>query len=228
LVDAACYEDADKNGPPMKQERRITRAIVLAAGTGSRLQGDSPKPLRPVSGVALLVRVLRTLEQVGIREAVVVVGHRGDLVRRALLATPGIGLRLRFVENTNFHAKNGLSLLAAKEYVDRECLLTMSDHLYSPELPRRLLAAELPSGASALAVDRDVPRCFDLDDATKVATDGGRIVDIGKELCDYDSIDTGVFRIGPSLIREVEAVFERQGDCSLSDGVRALAARGEF
>lgn len=212
----------------MKQERRITRAIVLAAGTGSRLQGESPKPLRAVSGVALLVRVLRTLEQVGIREAVVVVGHRGELVRKTLLATPGIGLRLRFVENPNFHAKNGLSLLAAKEYIDRECLLTMSDHLYSPELPRRLLAAEIPSGACALAVDRDVPRCFDLDDATKVATDGGRIVDIGKELCEYDSIDTGVFRIGPSLIREIEAVHDRQGDCSLSDGVRALAARGEF
>lgn len=212
----------------MKQERRITRAIVLAAGTGSRLQGESPKPLRAVSGVALLVRVLRTLEQVGIREAVVVVGHRGELVRRTLLATPGIGLRLRFVENPNFHAKNGLSLLAAKEYIDGECLLTMSDHLYSPELPRRLLAAEIPSGTCALAVDRDVPRCFDLDDATKVATDGGRIADIGKELCEYDAIDTGVFRIGPSLIREIEAVHERHGDCSLSDGVRALAARGEF
>jgi histidinol-phosphate aminotransferase len=172
--------------------------------------------------------VLRTLEQVGIREAVIVVGHRGELVRRTLLATPGIGLRLRFVENRNFHAKNGLSLLAAKDYIDGDCLLTMSDHLYSPELPRRLLAAELPPGASGLAVDRDVPRCFDLDDATKVATDGGRIIDIGKELCEYDAIDTGVFRIGPSLIREIEAVYDRQGDCSLSDGVRALAARGEF
>lgn len=201
---------------------------MLAAGTGSRLQGDLPKPLRPVSGVALLVRVLRTLENVGIREAVIVVGHRGDLVRRTLLATPGIGLRLRFVENPNFHAKNGLSLLAAKEYIDGECLLTMSDHLYSPELPRRLLSAELPPGACGLAVDRDVPRCFDLDDATKVATDGGRITDIGKELAEYDAIDTGVFRIGPSLVREIEAVFERTGDCSLSDGVRALSARGEF
>src|SRR5262245_37461818 len=204
----------------MKQERRITRAIVLAAGTGSRLQGESPKPLRAVSGVALLVRVLRTLEQVGIREAVIVVGHRGDLVRRTLLATPGIGLRLRFVENPNFLAKNGLSLLAAKDYIDEECLLTMSDHLYSPEMPRRLLAAELPRGACGLAVDRDVPRCFDLDDATKVSTEDGRIVDIGKELGEYDAIDTGVFRIGPSLIREIEAVRERQGDCSLSDGVR--------
>jgi histidinol-phosphate aminotransferase len=174
------------------------------------------------------VRVLRTLEEVGIREAVIVLGHCGDQIRRTLQATPGLGLELRFVENERYHAKNGVSLLAAKEFIDGECLLTMSDHLYSPELPRRLIAAELPRGACGLAVDRDIERCFDIDDATKVVTRSGRIVEIAKELPEYDAIDTGVFRIGPSLIEELEAVVEKQGDASLSDGVRALAARGAF
>lgn len=210
------------------KERRITRAIVLAAGLGSRLQSDIPKPIRAVSGVPLLVRVLRTLEDVGIREAVIILGHQGETIRRALLATPGIGLELRFVENENYLAKNGVSLLAAKDYVDGECLLTMSDHLYSPELPRRLMAADLPAGACALGVDQDVARCFDIDDATKVVTENGRIVEIGKELPDYDCIDTGVFRIGPALIRELEAVVAKHGDASLSEGVRALSARGQF
>src|SRR5215471_9264503 len=191
------------------KERRINRAIVLAAGLGTRLLNGAPKPIRAVSGVPLIVRVLRTLEEVGIREAVIVLGHCGDLIRRTLLSTPGLGLELRFVENERYHAKNGVSLLAAKDYIDGECLLTMSDHLYSPELPRRLLAAELPRGACGLAVDRDIERCFDIDDATKVVTQSGRIVDIGKEIEQYDSIDTGVFRIGPSLIREIEAVFDR-------------------
>src|SRR5271156_5903547 len=99
------------------KERRITRAIVLAAGLGPRLNGEVPKPVRTVSGVPLLVRVLRTLEDVGIREAVIVLGHKGDVVRRTLLSAPGIGLELRFVENSNFHAKNGVSLLAAKEHI---------------------------------------------------------------------------------------------------------------
>jgi choline kinase len=188
------------------KERRINRAIVLAAGLGSRLLNGAPKPIRPVSGVPLIVRVLRTLEEVGIKEAVIVLGHRGDLVRRTLQSTPGLGLELRFVENERYHAKNGVSLLAAKEFIDGECLLTMSDHLYSPELPRRLIAAELPRGACGLAVDRDIERCFDIDDATKVVTKSGKIVEIAKELSSYDAIDTGVFRIGPSLVEELEAV----------------------
>lgn len=212
-------------------DRRVTRAVVLAAGTGSRLGegGDpTPKPLRAVAGVPLLVRVLRTLESAGIREAVVIIGHQGEAVRRALVAEPSLGLELSFVNNERFLAKNGVSLLAAADFVDRECLLTMSDHLYSPELVRRLLAAELPSGACALGVDYDVERCFDIDDATKVGVASGKIADIGKELQVYDAIDTGVFRIGPALIEELARLDDQQGDCSLSDGVRALANRGAF
>jgi 1L-myo-inositol 1-phosphate cytidylyltransferase len=211
-------------------DRRVTRAIVLAAGTGSRLEGGTelPKPLRPVAEVPLLVRVLCTLQTAGIQEAVVVVGYEGERIRRALLTEPRLGLRLHFVDNARFTAKNGVSLLAAAEFVDRECVLTMADHLYSPELVTRLLAMELPEGACALAVDSDIERCFDLDDATKVRRASGRISDIGKEIPRYDAIDTGVFRIGPALIRKLAKIEQQVGDCSLSDGVKALAQSGDF
>jgi histidinol-phosphate aminotransferase len=212
-------------------DRRITRAIVLAAGTGSRLSDgavSAPKPLRQVAGIPLLVRVLCTLQSVGIQEAVIVTGFQGDRVRRALLAEPRLGLKLSFVENPDYLKKNGVSLLAARKYIDRECILTMSDHLYSPELVRRLMLAELPQHACALAVDSDIEGCFDIDDATKVVSSKGRIVDIGKELDGYDCLDTGVFRIGPALVRELLTLQTGNGDCSLSDGVRALARRGQF
>lgn len=213
-------------------DRRLTRAVVLAAGTGSRLAegGDpTPKPLRAVAGVPLLVRVLRNLQSVGIKEAVVVVGYEAEQLQRALRAEPSLALKLSFVENPRYTAKNGVSLVAAASFVDRECLLTMSDHLYSPELVRRLLAAELPQGACALAVDRDIERCFDIDDATKVKmAPSGLITDIGKELSDYDALDTGVFRIGPALVQELAALLAQRGDCSLSEGVRALADKGQF
>ena len=68
---------ASNSGVPMQ------RAIVLAAGRGSRLVGeqDLPKPLKQVAGVALLVRILRTLQTEGIREAVVILGDRGEHIR---------------------------------------------------------------------------------------------------------------------------------------------------
>ena len=212
-------------------ERRVTKAVILAAGTGSRLrEGEAalPKPLRPVSGVPLCVRVLRTLQAAGIREAVVIIGFEGELVRRTLLAEPSLGVELTFVENPRYEQKNGVSLLAARAHINEECILTMSDHLYSPELVRRLLAWNLPSGACALGVDHDPERCFDIDDATKVAVEHGRIARIGKELERYDALDTGVFRIGPALLDELARLDAENGDCSLSDGVYALARRGQF
>lgn len=104
----------------------------------------------------------------------------------------------------------------------------MADHLYSPKLLRMLLAADVPENCCALAVDRDIERCFDLDDATKVQCRGGRIQQIGKELEVYDALDTGVFRVGPDLLCELALVESRLGDCSLSEGVQAMARKGRF
>lgn len=203
---------------------------MLAAGTGSRLVSgeEYPKPLKLVAGVPLLVRILRSLQEEGIREAVIVTGHLGDRIRKALLAEPSLALSLTFVQNDHFDRKNGVSLLAARDHVVEGTLLTMADHLYSPEIVRRLRAFEMPRGASALAIDYDIDRCFDLDDATKVRVEQGRIADIGKEIPSYNALDTGVFRIGPELVEELAHLFEQRGDCSLSDGVKALAAKGRF
>lgn len=197
---------------------------------GTRLvQGeDYPKPLKPIAGTALLVRVLRTLQSEGIREAVIVTGYMAEQLRRALLSEPSLVLELSFVHNPEFTKKNGVSLLAARDYVREGTILSMADHLYSPEIVRYLRTMQLPRGASALAVDYDVDRCFDFDDATKVRTDQGRIQDIGKEIASFNAIDTGVFRIGPALIEELAKLYRATGDCSLSDGVHALAAQGKF
>ncbi|MBI4704163.1 MAG: histidinol-phosphate transaminase [Deltaproteobacteria bacterium] len=206
------------------------RAIVLAAGTGSRLVngGSVPKPLKPIAGVPLLVRILRTLQSEGVGEAVVVVGYRGDQIRRALERDASLALLLRFVDNPHFELKNGVSVLAARDFVAQGCLLTMADHLYSPELVRRVRSFALPAGSCVLGVDHDIERCFDLDDATKVCLEHGRIARIGKDIDGYNAIDTGVFRIGPGLVAELEQVQAQHGDCSLSDGVAALAASGRM
>jgi histidinol-phosphate aminotransferase len=161
----------------------------------------------------------------------VVTGHRGDEIRRALEGEPSIVMRVRFVHNPEYEKKNGVSLLAASEFVTGDCLLTMADHLYSPEIVRRLNTFDLPPGACALAIDHDIERCFDVDDATKVKlgwSGRGRIAQIGKDLPEFDAIDTGVFRIGPSLCAELERIYRTHGDCSLSEGVAALARKGRM
>ncbi|MBQ2788050.1 MAG: NTP transferase domain-containing protein, partial [Thermoguttaceae bacterium] len=57
------------------------KAVILAAGKGTRMKSDLPKVLFPVCGKPIVERVLEALEAAGVEEFIVVVGYRGDLVR---------------------------------------------------------------------------------------------------------------------------------------------------
>jgi bifunctional UDP-N-acetylglucosamine pyrophosphorylase/glucosamine-1-phosphate N-acetyltransferase len=55
-------------------------AIILAAGEGSRMKSDLPKPLHLVGNHSMLLHVVHSLENVQLDTVVVVVGHRADEV----------------------------------------------------------------------------------------------------------------------------------------------------
>ena len=61
---------------------------ILAAGRGSRLGGDVPKPLVELRGRPLVSWALGAATASDLRPVVLVVGHRGDAVTRA--ATEGV------------------------------------------------------------------------------------------------------------------------------------------
>ncbi len=59
-------------------------AIVLAAGKGTRMKSDLPKVLHRVCGLPMVEHVVRALRGAGVDRIVVVVGHGGEEVRKAL------------------------------------------------------------------------------------------------------------------------------------------------
>ena len=66
---------------------RIDKAMVLAAGLGTRMapaSGVLPKPLVRLGGAALIDRVLDRIAAAGIREAVVNVHHKADQIETHL------------------------------------------------------------------------------------------------------------------------------------------------
>ncbi len=212
----------------MGPENPRNRAIILAAGLGSRLADGRavPKPLRAVAGIPLLVRILRALEREGVDEIAIVIGYLGAQLKSALQALD-LDARLHFYENDEYEKPNGTSLLKAREFVTGPTFLLMSDHLWAPGLLRAVASTPLSASEAALGVDFRIDACFDLDDATKVQVEDGRIVRIGKELGEYNALDTGVFLIGPALIAALDEV-EGPSGCSLSQGVAALAAQGRM
>lgn len=203
----------------------VTQCLILAAGNGTRLRpvsSDLPKPLVKFQGRPILEHVMTRAHEAGIDEFVVVVGYRSDLIRRWFDRNWRGPASVTFVENTEYHKHNGISALKARNELRDNFLLLMADHLFEPETARRLVSQRLEPGEVILAVDPKIGDVFDLDDATKVRRHGNFIVDIGKDIHRYDALDTGMFLCSPALFDYLEAAT-RDGNCSLSDGMRQLA-----
>jgi choline kinase len=132
------------------------------------------------------------------------------------------GASVTLIENAEYHKANGVSALAAKAEFNEPFLLLMSDHIFESATAKALLQQPLAEDEVILAVDTELDRIFDLDDATKVRCEGNHVVEIGKHLARYNALDSGMFLCSPALFSCLESVKEN-GDCSLSDGMRKLA-----
>ncbi len=78
--------------------RRPLSAVVLAAGHGTRMHSDRPKPLHRLCGRPMILHVLDALAGLPIDRVVVVVGHRAEWVTKTLVEHAPPGLAIEFVE----------------------------------------------------------------------------------------------------------------------------------
>ncbi len=205
----------------------IHDAVILMAGEGSRLRGSNNALLKPfvsVAGRPLISYTLDALVHAGIKSLNFVVGYeRRRMIAQVKPLIPS-GLNASFIENREWQKQNGISLLTAADCVARPFLLTMSDHLFDEAIMDRLCSS-FRSDCLNIAVDRKLDSIFDLDDAMKVQTRGGKIVNIGKDLRDYDAIDIGLFVCPLEVFDYLDRAKSSSGvaDCSLADGVRLMA-----
>lgn len=218
---------------PLSQRRKISKVkqcLILAAGNGRRLRsssGGAPKPLVRLRGKSLLEHVIQSAHGAGIERFVIVVGYEADAMRRWLADRSLGGVSVTVVENCDYHKDNGVSVLKAREQLSENFLLLMADHIFDPSTAKALLEEPLMQGEVILAVDPKIDRVFDLEDATKVRREGDHIIDIGKEITTYDAFDTGMFLCSPALVDILESA-KKDGNCSLSDGMRILGRDGRL
>lgn len=107
------------------------QAVILAAGKGTRLRpltNEIPKPMIQVGGKPILERTLSILPD-AIDEALIVVGYRGDAVKKHFGNQFG-KVKLTYVDQGEPRG-TGHALLAAKPHItSKQFLLLNSDDLY--------------------------------------------------------------------------------------------------
>jgi len=109
----------------------VIAGIVLAAGSSSRLGGETPKQLLVLNGRPLVQHAVDTVAEAGLDPIVVVLGHRAEDVERALV----LPSNARTVRNALFATGQASSLVAGLDALGPEvsaAVIVLGDQ---PELP---------------------------------------------------------------------------------------------
>ncbi|HEX54857.1 MAG: hypothetical protein DRO90_01655 [Candidatus Altiarchaeales archaeon] len=200
------------------------KAVILAAGEGKRLKDltrNKPKALVEVLGVPLIERAILTAKLAGIREFLIIVGYLGDKIKDNLGDGSKFGVKIDYIENKEWRKGNATSLLRAREFLKERFILLMSDHIFDERILKAIINFKSKSSV-VLAVDRRES----IRDDTKVLEKNGRIISIGKDIEEYNCIDTGIFSCAPKIFSYAENSI-RNGRYELSDCIMEAARNAD-
>src|SRR5688572_12364416 len=125
-------------------------AIVLAAGEGSRMRSDRPKPLHMICGRAMVMHVIHALHEIDIERTVVVVGHNAERVTKKVQEQAPDWANVTFVEQvvqrgTGDAALVGLGAVPGDDFDDDSTVVVMPGDtpLLTASTMRSLVAAHV-------------------------------------------------------------------------------------
>jgi L-glutamine-phosphate cytidylyltransferase len=142
-------------------KKPITTALLLAAGTGSRLQpltNDAPKCLTMVNGKSILERMVEGLNSRGFKHLVIVTGHFENKIKDFLGNKFG-NIQIEYIFSPRYKVTNNIfSLWMARNKINEPFLLLESDLVYDESLldsmltPNKIAVAKMHAGLNGSCV----------------------------------------------------------------------------
>jgi len=227
---------------------RIDKAVVLAAGRGTRMReltSDLPKPMVKVRNKPVLLHILEGLQPAGIKDFLIVVGYHGEVVRDYFGDGTCLGLRIKYATQI-VQDGTGRVVDLARDFVgDSPFILSYGDILVDPTNYPGL--TDIPEGVDAIiSVTRGedvskggavfVNEQMELTDlrekmsgaGSQAATpEGGQVGNLPDSRPSAPWYNAGLYGFRSSIF-EFTSKLERspRGEYELTDAIRALAHSG--
>lgn len=191
------------NGYNELENYRVKRAVIIAAGFGSRLVPvtlNTPKPLVRVKGKRIIDSMIDAVLAAGITEIYIVRGYLGEQFDQLLYKYPMI----KFIENPVYNESNNISSIVCASYLLRNAYVMEADLLlYNPKL---ITKYQYMSNYLAVPVDKTNDWCF--------YTENGRIVrmELGGTNC-YHMFGVSYWteEDGAKLVDHIKEVYQAPG-----------------
>ena len=192
---------------------------------GNRLKPTTnyyPKPLIPIKGKSIISYLIENYLWNDFKEFVFVIGYKGKIMQKNLEQLqkkyrkkyPVKDFNFHYVINKHISRGNGYSGLLGlrktfEENLGTRIILSMGDHLYSYRLINSLCKEGINDADIVIATDSKLDNGYvDVEEATKIfGSKSGLVVNIGKEISEFNMIDMGVFNLknkSLQLIQELE------------------------
>ena len=221
-------------------------AIVLAAGEGSRMRSNRPKPLHLICGRPMVMHVIHALEDVAPDRTVVVVGHGAERVTKKVQEQAPLWANVTFVEQTvqrgtGDAAMVGLDGLPGDDLDDTSTILVLPGDtpLLQPDSIAQLVATHIANGYAATIITTvlDDPTGYGRVVRAPAKHGEGRVMRIVEERdASTDEraiheVNTSMYAfrrdlLGPALRRL--SPDNAQGEYYLTDVIGSLAAMGHL
>src|SRR5215212_100579 len=184
------------------------KAIILAAGKGTRLNGLDLKPkcLFEVGGQTRLERQVEALREAHVNDIVIVLGFEAERIRRLYEHTASFVINSRYEETSSLY-----SLWLAREHLLDGFVVLNCDVLFHPQLLSRLLSSPFEDALLIDLVDKNNNNLGD--EEMKIKLDDGRVVDISKDMdaAEADGENVGIVKFSADgarrLVEEMDVLI---------------------
>src|SRR5437870_12160754 len=210
---------------------RISKAVLLAAGRGTRMReltADVLKPMIKVRGKAILLHIVEGLQAAGIRNFLFMVGYHGDAVRSYFGDGACFGLQIRYATQA-VQDGTGRVVDLARDFVGQSpFVLSYGDILVDPV-----------NYKSIVDLADDIEAIVSVKQNEDVSKGGAVFVNERMEVTDIREksqpgemtsawYNAGVYAFRPSIFEwTAKLQLSPRGEYELTDAIRNLAQSGK-
>ncbi len=209
----------------------ITKAVLLAAGRGTRMReltSDIPKPMLPVRGKPVLQHIVEGLRAAGVTDFLLIIGWRGDVVRAHFGEGHDFGAQINYETQVVQDGTGKVVELARNFCGDAPFVLSYGDILVDPANYQRLVS---PAA--------DVEAIISVKRNEDVSKGGAVFVNERFEMTDLREkpqpgeptspwYNAGVYAFRGSIFEFISRLERSpRGEYELTDAIRDLAQSGQ-